>query len=38
MNFNIIKNQALSARINGLIKTAEKQREYYWNIHEQLHL
>jgi hypothetical protein len=32
MNFNIIKNQALSARINGLIKTAEKQREYYWNI------
>lgn len=32
MEFNIIKNQALAARINGLIKTAEKQREYYWNV------
>lgn len=32
MNFELISNAALSARIGGLIKTAAKQREYFWNI------
>jgi len=32
MKFETISNAALSARIGGLIKTAEKQREYYWNV------
>lgn len=28
----VISNKALSARIGGIIKTAENQRVYYWNI------
>jgi len=32
MEFNFIKNGALTARINGLIKTAEARREYFWNV------
>ena len=29
---SVISNKSLSARIGGIIKTAEQQRVYYWNI------
>ena len=28
----MLSNKSLSARIGGIIKTAEQQRVYYWNI------
>ncbi len=32
MEFNIISNRSLSARINGIINTAEARLENYWNV------
>ena len=32
MEFTIITNKSLSARIRGYIKSAEKRREEYWNV------